>query len=98
MRMRNEEAIKALKTIASYEDTLDYIKEHSVTVQDACNLAVKSLGAWEKVKAEINECLNAIDDIKLMGFLIELPQATERREMTYKQCLEFIDKHLGEVE
>jgi len=52
--MTREEAIEVLKKIASYEDILEYLENHSVTVQDACYMAIKALeqepktGRWIK--------------------------------------------------
>ena len=87
--MRNEEAIKALKIIASYEDTLDYIKEHSVTVQDACNLAIKSLEAWDKVIETIHTNREHTKETSEFG---------QGKIYGLDIVEEIIDKHLGEVE
>jgi len=41
--MNNEEAIGVLKVLASFQGVIEYLEQHSVSVQDACNMAIKSL-------------------------------------------------------
>ena len=47
----------------------------------------------DKIRAEILKCLSALDDIEKSGFNIYLPNEMSGRRLTYKQCLEFIDKY-----
>lgn len=51
-----QEAIEVLKAIASFDNTIDYILEHSVSVQDACYTAIKALENIVAVKGiEVKE-------------------------------------------
>lgn len=54
--------------------------------------------ALDKIRAEILECLNALDEIEKSGFNIYLPNEMSGRRLTYKQCLEFIDKYKEDSE
>lgn len=53
---------------------------------------------YEKIKAEIMDCLNALDEIEKSEFNIYLPNEISGRRLTYQQCLEFIDKYKPESE
>ena len=59
--MTREEAIEVLKKIASYEDILEYLENHSVTVQDACYMAIKALEQQKEV--EHQEILISLKDL-----------------------------------
>ncbi len=50
----------------------------------------------DKVRAEITDCLKALDEIEKSGFNIYLPNEISGRRLTYQQCLKFIDKHKAE--
>ena len=52
----------------------------------------------DKIRAEIMDCLKALDDIEKSGFNIYLPNEMTGRRLTYQQCLEFIDKYKAESE
>ena len=52
----------------------------------------------DKIRAEIVDCLKALDDIEKSGFNIYLPNEISGRRLTYQQCLEIIDKYKGESE
>ena len=52
----------------------------------------------DKIRAEILKCLSALDDIEKSGFNIYLPNEMSGRRLTYKQCLEFIDKYKADSE
>lgn len=54
--------------------------------------------ALDKIRAEITDCLKALDEIEKSGFSIYLPNEMSGRRLTYQQCLEFIDKHKAESE
>ena len=47
----------------------------------------------DKVRAEITDCLKALDELEESGLNIDLPNETSGRRLTYYQCLEFIDKY-----
>lgn len=42
-KMSREEAINILKVLASFQGGMDYLEQHSVSVQDACNMAIRAL-------------------------------------------------------
>ena len=41
--MTNEEAKSVLKVLASFQGVMEYLEQHSVSVQDACNMAIQAL-------------------------------------------------------
>ena len=47
----------------------------------------------DKIRAEITDCLKALDEIEKSGFNIYLPNEISGRRLTYQQCLGFIDKY-----
>lgn len=58
--------------------------------------ALKQEPILDKIRAEITDCLKALDEIEKSGFNIYLPNEMSGRRLTYQQCLEFIDKYRGE--
>ena len=50
----------------------------------------------DKIRAEIETCLKALDEIEKSGLNIYLPNEMSGRRLTYQQCLEFIDKYKAE--
>lgn len=52
----------------------------------------------DKIRAEILDCLKALDEIEKSGLNIYLPNEMSGRRLTYQQCLEFIDKYKAESE
>jgi hypothetical protein len=52
----------------------------------------------DKIRAEIMDCLKALDEIEKSGFNIYLPNEISGRRLTYKQCLGFIDKYIAGTE
>ena len=52
----------------------------------------------DKIRAEITDCLKALDEIEKSGFNIYLPNEMSGRRLTYQQCLGFIDKYKIETE
>jgi len=89
--MTNEEAIKEAITKlkqqqAEYNDTyVDF-----AGVNDAYNLAIRSLEAWDKVKAAITETILYYKD----WGLVELK--AQYKEEALKEVLECINRHLKE--
>ena len=73
--MTNEEVIYELET------NIDYKTEK---IKEACQMAIRSLEAWGKVKDEIEEWHNK--------------RCTSLTWNNYKVITEIIDKHLREVE
>ena len=57
---------------------------------DACN------NKLDKIRAEITDCLKALDEIEKSGLNIYLPNEISGRRLTYQQCLKFIDKYKAE--
>ena len=51
----------------------------------------------DKIRAEIETCLKALDEIEKSGLNIYLPNEMSGRRLTYQQCLEFIDKYKAEI-
>ena len=47
----------------------------------------------EEIRAEILDCLKALDEIEKSGLNIYLPNEILCRRLTYQQCLGFIDKY-----
>jgi hypothetical protein len=41
--MTREEARSVLKVLASFQGVMEYLEQHSVSVQDACNMAIQAL-------------------------------------------------------
>ena len=63
--------------------------------------AIKALeqeSVLDKIRAEIMDCLKALDDIEKSGLNIYLPNEMTGRRLTYQQCLEFIDKYEAKVD
>lgn len=54
--------------------------------------------ALDKIRAEITDCLKALDEIEKSGLNIYLPNEISGRRLTYQQCLKFIDKYKSESE
>ena len=50
----------------------------------------------DEIRAEIESCLKALDEIEKSGFNIYLPNEMSGRRLTYEQCLGFIDKYKAE--
>ena len=47
--MSREEAISVLKVLASFQGVMEYLEQHSVSVQDACNIAISALEQMPEV-------------------------------------------------
>ena len=62
------------------------------------NQESKDKDALYKIKAEIMDCLKALDEIEKSRLNIYLPNEISGRRLTYQQCLEFIDKYKSEKE
>lgn len=56
------------------------------------------LAVLDKIRADILNCLKALDEIEKSGFNIYLPNEIAGRRATYQQCLRFIDKYKAESE
>lgn len=97
--MKPQEAIVLLESLK-----LMFSNEKGEAVSDvyyALDMAIKALKQGlilDKVKAEITDCLNALDELEESGLNIYLPNETSGRRLTYYQCLEFIDKYKAESE
>ena len=92
--MTNEEAIKYLihPTVSSTGIGKEKQKE-----LDAYNMAIKALEQeiiLDKIRAEIMDCLEALDYIEKTGLKLYPPNEMAARRLTYQQCLEFIDKYM----
>lgn len=77
--MTREEAISVLKVLASFQGVMEYLEQHSVSVQDACNMAIQAL-SQEPIDAisreAVIEWLKAKDIIKLSS-----QEETARKEL-----------------
>ena len=88
--MTREQAIKEL--------SVEYLGD-SEKIREAKRMAVEALeqesltDVLEKIMAEIESCLKALDEIEETKFNIFLPNEMSGRRLTYKQCLGFIDKY-----
>jgi hypothetical protein len=60
--------------------------------------ALDNENVLEQIRAEIMDCLKALDEIEKSGLNIYLPNEISGRRLTYQQCLEFIDKYRKEQE
>ena len=81
----------------SYEE---YILNHLQEL-DHGEYAIKALEqepVLDKIRAEILDCLKALDEIEKLGLNIYLPNEMSGRRLTYQQCLEFIDKYRAKSE
>ena len=76
----------------------DYVKEHYISKTDYENrLKADVVAMLDKIRAEILDCLKALDEIEKSGLNIYLPNEISGRRLTYQQCLEFIDKYKVEI-
>lgn len=57
MGMTTDKAKEILEGIKSYENTMDLIENHSVSVQDACAIGINAI-------EEVNRYKKVIEDIK----------------------------------
>lgn len=67
----------------------------------AYKMAIKALEqepVLDKIRAEILDCLKALDEVEKSGLSIYLPNEISGRRLTYQQCLGFIDKYKAESE
>lgn len=48
--MTTDKAKEALNGIKSYENTMDLIENHSVSVQDACTIGINAIETVERLK------------------------------------------------
>lgn len=53
--MTTNEAKEVLNGIKGYENTMDLIENHSVSVQDACTIGINAIDKVEKYKKAIEE-------------------------------------------
>ena len=78
------------------EKALDEITYEGKTVREWVEIIVKQQpieNVFDNIKAEIMDCLNALDEIEKTGLNIYLPNEISGRRLTYQQCLEIIDKY-----
>ncbi len=87
------------------EEALEVIKSHPFLfvsfpddVLEALDVLIDQESVIDKIRAEILDCLKALDDIEKSGLNIYLPNEILGRRLTYQQCLEFIDKYKAESE
>lgn len=68
-------------------------------IEKAYNMGVSEQEqVLDKIRADITDCLKALDEIEKSGFNIYLPNEISGRRLTYQQCLGFIDKYKAESE
>lgn len=80
--MTNDEAIKLLKM----SDQAIWLKGLEKEQNEAIEMAIKSLEAWEKVKEELKAKRNEYSDCGLVGSALGISRS-----------MDIIDKHLKEV-
>lgn len=76
----------AFNNVTTTSPTFDFITEFDI---DEC----PTVCDIEQIRAEIEECLEAINYIKAMPIQLYTPNEIEARKLTYEQCLGFIDKY-----
>jgi len=90
-----EKYINALRKCAKEHEN-DMTFTGHIIVSDLCRDTANLLETIEqdhaKLRGEIEDCLKALDEIEKSGLNIYLPNEMTGRRLTYKQCLEFIDK------
>ena len=52
----------------------------------------------DKMRAEITDCLKALEEIEKSELNIYLPNEISDRRLMYQQCLKFIDEYKAETE
>lgn len=77
------------------EDYKRYKEDKVCSYASAVLDAVPLNEMLDKIRAEITDCLKALDEIEKSGFNIYLTNEISGRRLTYQQCLGFIDKHIG---
>ena len=88
----------------TYKDNITAILECYFTgfkeeiIDSACNRILEQEPILDKIRAEITDCLKALDEIEKSGFNIYLPNEISGRRLTYQQCLDIIDKYKADVE
>ena len=95
--MTIKEAVKALIDMANAL-SLNPNTPQGIALKMAIKALEEQESALDNIRAEILKCLNALDDIEKSGFNIYLPNEMSGRRLTYKQCLEFIDKYKADSE
>jgi hypothetical protein len=96
--IEKEKLIKA--DIASIENRVRHAfnQGYDLGFKDGREKAKPQESSLDKIRAEILDCLKALDEIEKSGFNIYLPNEMSGRRLTYKQCLGFIDKYKAESE
>lgn len=89
--MTREEKINILKSRKEEAEIDGYFG--FATALDSAIKALEQESNIYKIRAEITDCLKALDEIEKSGLNIYLPNEMSGRRLTYQQCLEFIDKH-----
>lgn len=94
--IENLEAIsKALEQETVSKESYD----HEYFLRKEFELKIARLEqSFDKIRAEITDCLKALDEIEKSGLNIYLPNEMSGRRLTYQQCLGFIDKYKAESE
>ena len=90
-------------TAQLYDDEHEEFKEEKMSIIDYVNMyttegVTTADDVLDKIRAEIMDCLKALDDIEKSGFNIYLPNEMSGRRVTYQQCIGFIDKYKAEGE
>jgi len=84
--MTIDEAIKVFEKISSYDGVVDYLENYSVSVQDACFMAIKALkqyGVLQEIRQEILQ--------------VFANSSISNTDLSFG-VLEIIDKHIKEIE
>ena len=84
--MTHEEAISVLKVLASFQGVMEYLEQHSVSVQDACNMAIQALSQEpcrdiEEIAEVIKSDIDAETKCKMISnILTAKPHYFEKQE------------------
>ena len=92
-----------LELLKQIEKDIYVCSLESTFLEDAKSCAIHSAieeleqeSVLDKIRAEIENCLKALDEIEKSGLNIYPPNEISGRRLTYQQCLEFIDKYKAE--
>ena len=92
--MTKDEAIKVFEKISSYDGIVDYLENYSVSVQDACFMAIKALkqyGVLQEIRDDLSE-YNIYDHEQVFT------DYYDAFNTGIHTALIIIDKHIKEIE
>jgi hypothetical protein len=100
--MTREEARNVLKVLASFQGVMEYLEQHSVSVQDACNMAIQALSQEpmrEFTEEEAKAYSKALDKMyKPTGFNVFNEPCDECKYKTFTELYFHTDPEMVEQE